>query len=112
MDRKEPFGTGVYFAQELQQPRPSVPAKTHFIVSQKMMDTFNEVRQWTCPLTMEIFVDPVVAADGHTYERASIEQWFKKSDKSPMTGLPLDDLSLFDNHLVRNVCKILRGPTP
>jgi hypothetical protein len=28
-----------------------------------------------CPITQEHFVDPVVAADGHTYERASIDSW-------------------------------------
>ena len=46
-----------------------------------------------------------------TYSSASIEQWFKKSNKSPMTGLPLEHLTLYDNLLVRNVCKTLRGPT-
>ena len=28
-----------------------------------------------CPITQERFLDPVVAADGHTYERAAIERW-------------------------------------
>ena len=28
-----------------------------------------------CPITMELFVDPVVAADGECYERAAIEHW-------------------------------------
>ena len=26
-----------------------------------------------CPISMEIMRDPVIAADGHTYERAEIE---------------------------------------
>ena len=26
-----------------------------------------------CPLTLELMVDPVVCADGHTYERFAIE---------------------------------------
>ncbi len=29
-------------------------------------------------LLQELFEDPVVAADGHTYERASIEDWLFK----------------------------------
>ena len=36
-----------------------------------------------CPLTLEIFEDPVVAVDGHTYERVAIEKWFQ----SKMTQL-------------------------
>ena len=28
-----------------------------------------------CPITQERFFDPVVAADGHTYERIAIERW-------------------------------------
>ena len=32
-----------------------------------------------CPITRELFVDPVSAADGETYERAAIEAWIAKS---------------------------------
>ena len=30
-------------------------------------------------------VDPVVAMDGHTYERSNIVNWFKSKKTSPMT---------------------------
>ncbi|KAK6496287.1 hypothetical protein TWF481_002312 [Arthrobotrys musiformis] len=41
-----------------------------------------------CPITKELFQDPVVAADGHTYERRAIERWFSMTTekKSPSTG--------------------------
>jgi hypothetical protein len=44
--------------------------------------------------------DPVVAADGHTYERRAIEGWFEKHLTSPITNLPLrcafrDSLKIF-----------------
>ena len=43
-----------------------------------------------CPLSHELFDDPVVAADGITYERSWIEEQLKcVPDKSPMTGLPM-----------------------
>jgi len=32
---------------------------------------------------------PVVAADGHSYERRVIEDWLATHDTSPLTGLPL-----------------------
>jgi hypothetical protein len=40
-------------------------------------------------VTMRPMVDPVVTADGHTYERVAIEQWLQMHDMSPMTGEPL-----------------------
>jgi U-box domain len=42
-------------------------------------------------------VDPVVSSDGHTYERANIEQWFTLSNRSPKTNLPLRNKELFPN---------------
>ena len=42
-----------------------------------------------CPITQETMKDPVIAKDGQTYERKAIEEWFEKSDSSPMTGLPI-----------------------
>jgi hypothetical protein len=43
-------------------------------------------------------VDPVVAADGFTYERDAIVQWLKGRDTSPRTGQPLDHKILIPNH--------------
>ena len=34
----------------------------------------------------DLMVDPVVAADGVTYERAAIEDWFGRSGDSPLMG--------------------------
>lgn len=33
-------------------------------------------RELVCPITQEVLKDPVVAADGHTYERASLLTWY------------------------------------
>ena len=46
--------------------------------------------------------DPVVAADGHTYERAAIERWFAKKLTSPKTGADIQTTALFPNHLLRS----------
>jgi serine/threonine protein kinase len=47
--------------------------------------------------------DPVVCADGHTYDRPNIEQWFATGhDTSPNTGARLPHLSLVPNHALRN----------
>jgi ankyrin repeat protein len=39
-----------------------------------------------CPISGAIFVDPVMAADGNTYEREMIEKWFIWNNKSPLTN--------------------------
>jgi hypothetical protein len=41
--------------------------------------------------------DPVVAADGHTYNREDIERWLKQHDTSPLTNEPLEHSLLIPN---------------
>ena len=50
----------------------------------------------------DIMVDPVVANDGYTYDRKNIEEWWQKSDLSPMTGLPIESKSLIPNHTLKS----------
>lgn len=60
------------------------------------------------PISLEVFVDPVVASDGHTYERSSISRWFKRCKHknqpltSPITREPMDDM-LHCNLVVRKL---------
>ena len=67
------------------------------------MESFEE--HYICPITQIPMQDPVIAADGHTYERAAIEDWFKKRDTSPLTGAPLNDKKLIQNHAMRSWIK-------
>eukprot|EP00966_Prymnesium_polylepis_P242709 5612969-Prymnesium_polylepis.1 len=41
--------------------------------------------------------NPVVAADGHSYERRAISKWVLLKATSPMTGAPLVDTTFFPN---------------
>ena len=53
--------------------------------------------------TMEIMTDPVMAFDGFTYERASIEAWFAMGKTtSPYTGQELTGIMLIPNHDLRS----------
>ena len=45
--------------------------------------------------------DPVVAADGHTYNRADIEKWLKEHDTSPLNHEPLEHKILIPNMAIR-----------
>ncbi|KAL0040614.1 hypothetical protein WJX77_012463 [Trebouxia sp. C0004] len=54
-----------------------------------------------CPILKAAMVDPVIAADGHTYERVAIEQWLQHGDISPVTGNALAHTRLLPNVLIR-----------
>jgi hypothetical protein len=56
----------------------------------------------TCPLTLETMRDPVVAADGNTYERAAIAAVLAGDDpRSPLTRAPLAHGVLVPNNELR-----------
>jgi hypothetical protein len=50
-----------------------------------------------CPISRCLMADPVTAADGHTYERSSIETWFKRNSTSPMTNEYMTSEQLIPN---------------
>ena len=49
-----------------------------------------------------MFKDPVLAADGLTYERCAIYAWLSQNSNSPVTGQPLPHLRVVDNVLIKN----------
>eukprot|EP00903_Cladosiphon_okamuranus_P019148 g17614.t2 len=63
--------------------------------------------EFSCPITRELMRDPVIAADGHTYDREAIEMWLRNHDTSPKTGQPMERLSLVPNLNLRRLIKDL-----
>mmetsp|Transcript_53406 Transcript_53406/g.83156 ORF Transcript_53406/g.83156 Transcript_53406/m.83156 type:complete len:629 (+) Transcript_53406:57-1943(+) len=58
--------------------------------------------EFLCPITHEPMTEPVVARDGHTYERKAITYWIEQGGRtSPKTGETLHDLTLTPNHALR-----------
>lgn len=58
---------------------------------------------FACPITQEIMRDPVCTLDGHTFERSSIENWFREGrQSSPVTNQHLGSTALAPNHALRN----------
>ncbi|XP_019897921.2 WD repeat, SAM and U-box domain-containing protein 1 isoform X2 [Esox lucius] len=58
--------------------------------------------EFLCPITRELMMDPVIAADGYSYERAAIESWIAtKNRSSPMTNLPLQTTLLTPNRTLK-----------
>lgn len=61
------------------------------------------VESFKCPITLELPVDPVTAADGYLYERASVEKWLRNNIRSPMTNAVLGHRYLVSNVPIRNL---------
>jgi hypothetical protein len=75
-----------------------------------MPDTFS--KPLMCPITSDIFRKPVVAGDGHTYERSAIVRWLTTKHTSPLTGKPMEDQSLRVNHNIKQLVDALKPETP
>ena len=64
-----------------------------------------------CAITQDVMTDPVITADGHTYEREAIEKWLKEKMTSPKTGRRLSHPHLVTNWLVRSMLESAGYPT-
>jgi Mg-chelatase subunit ChlD len=43
--------------------------------------------EFICPISMDLMIDPVIAPDGHTYERSAITEWLFTNNTSPLTRI-------------------------
>ena len=59
-----------------------------------------------CPISRELMSDPVLAADGHAYERVHIEEWLSHHLTSPLTGELLQSAALLPCHALRKMAQL------
>lgn len=59
-------------------------------------------RGFFCPITQLVMENPVIAADGHSYENEAIEKWLSTHDTSPLTNLRLPHKFLVQNHALKS----------
>lgn len=55
-----------------------------------------------CPITGVPMIIPVVASDGHTYEKRAILKWFSQSSMSPLTGTVITNKHVVSNFSLVN----------
>ena len=71
-------------------------------------------KEFLCPITLSIMRDPVLMADGQTYERSAIEKALHASPLSPLTKQPLSMKDATPNYalksLIENFLKIGKMP--
>lgn len=90
--------------------RAAPPAETE--AAKKIKSAVDSMAdEWVCPITTELPLDPVIAEDGQTYERAAIEELLRVQGadlKSPMTNLPMGR-QLLTSTQARNTIEKLVG---
>lgn len=60
--------------------------------------------QFLCPIMQAPMRDPVVTADGHTYDRVNIQRWFDQGKRtSPMTNRTLENWSVLPNFALKSL---------
>ncbi|KAK1378540.1 RING-type E3 ubiquitin transferase [Heracleum sosnowskyi] len=74
-------------------------------ISQETEDTFVLVPiDFTCPITLDLMMDPVIISTGQTYDRSSIERWMEDGNFTcPKTGQVLIHTQLVPNRALRNL---------
>eukprot|EP00287_Rhodomonas_sp_CCMP768_P008001 CAMPEP_0196738182 /NCGR_PEP_ID=MMETSP1091-20130531/15678_1 /TAXON_ID=302021 /ORGANISM="Rhodomonas sp., Strain CCMP768" /LENGTH=283 /DNA_ID=CAMNT_0042082137 /DNA_START=35 /DNA_END=886 /DNA_ORIENTATION=+ len=80
-------------AQEAARPKAATRTKRAplFAVTDDTPSSF------ICPISLEVMVDPVIAADGQNYERDEIEDWLATHTTSPLTNEELPSKELMPN---------------
>lgn len=69
---------------------------TNWMISSTVPD------QFYCPINYDIMDDPVMVADGHTFERHAIMKWFGLGhDTNPLTNVKLNNLQLIANQSLK-----------
>jgi tetratricopeptide (TPR) repeat protein len=75
------------------------------IHDRKILKSFGD--EFICPITMNIMKDPVIAEDGHSYERCAIELWIVNGNKtSPMTNKVLKSPKLIPNYILKKCIQL------
>jgi len=79
--------------------------KGNFLKGMKIRDEF------ICPITYELMREPVVAMDGHTYEKHAIEKWLKTNHTSPRSGEAMDGTIISNINLKKLIQDIINEVT-
>ena len=62
-------------------------------------------KSFICPISGQCMHDPVVLADGHTYERAAIERHLADSRRSPITNEELPHTRLMASYTIKKLIR-------
>lgn len=76
-------------------------------ITKKIKEVERQLDKYRCPISHEIMKDPVLAKDGHTYERSKILEWIQRDQTSPFTRENLQIKEIFPNLAVKDeICEL------
>ena len=94
-------------------PKRRAEAADTAATSKKYKSAMDEMAdEWICPITTELPLDPVMAEDGHTYERSAIEELIRVQGaglKSPITNLSMGRKLLPSTQARNTIEKLVRS---
>ena len=93
---------------ECPSPNSDPPALPSAAPTAKLIPADQIMRNFTCPLTHKVFIDPVIASDGQTYERSAILEWIQQNHNSPITGAAMND-NVRDNKDVKEIIQLMQN---
>ncbi|CAA7048559.1 unnamed protein product [Microthlaspi erraticum] len=79
---------------ESKKPETDIPS------SSSPSPMVNVPKEFKCPLSKKIMIEPVIVASGQTYEKRYITEWLKHERTCPKTKEVLSHSLLIPNHLV------------
>ena len=82
----------------------SLPTRSTSSEKNKEMEkpfTEKQILACTCPLSLEIFVDPVITKQGFTFERQSILNWLRNNRTCPLTREQINVKDLIPNKCLK-----------
>ena len=59
--------------------------------------------KYTCPIMMDLMLNPVKASDGIIYEKNAIIDWYNKNGTSPYTREPLHNIFIEQSQLQKEI---------
>lgn len=78
--------------------KPVAPEKSYEAILERIPKKWHDI--FMCPINLAVMQIPVIAEDGHTYERDKIRRALSINGKSPITGQKIGS-KLIVNHAIR-----------
>ena len=90
------------------EKNPDIPISK---INKKKLEFFKEkfYDALTCPISLDIFKEPVIVSSGHTYEKEYIMKIINDNGNDPLTRKPLNKKYVIDNYLVNKLNKIFNS---
>ena len=79
------------------------------IIPQRSSESNKPPAEYLCPIVMDVMTDPVICADGFTYERSAIDEWLRSHNTSPKTNEQLETRNLIPNRNLKILIEEWKG---